>query len=47
MSYLEGERCKHGSDVFEAKFDLARGTSPSGVLARKFWRRVPTIPIPA
>lgn len=44
MSYVEGERCRYGGAIYEARFDLCRGLKPNGAFSEKFWRRVPTIP---
>ncbi|AZO75020.1 MAG: hypothetical protein E5V92_01960 [Mesorhizobium sp.] len=43
MTYTEGERVRFCGEVYEAKFDLVRGTKPYGPLSEKFWRRVPTV----
>lgn len=42
-TYSEGERCRYGGKLFEARFDLTRGLKPVGPLSQKFWRSLPTV----
>ncbi|TPK71591.1 hypothetical protein FJ527_26480 [Mesorhizobium sp. B2-4-18] len=45
VTYTEGERCRYLGETYQAKFDLTRGLKPTGHLAEKFWRKLPTIAV--